>query len=558
MALSQPGIFNALDQGLTADPLVNPATNQAALQATISLCQAAGGGTVLIPSQDLQGRSVYRIIGPIDVGESLSGPNEAVIIAGTAQGQKDSPTLLVEGAGTLFSVDTPGDAHIGGITFRDFGIQYDTNPDTGTPFSGTAIDVVHGENVRIERIVFFDCAQAVWFEDTLQCTIFDCRVQNDNITPSPSSVTLGNDTNGVAAREIYIAACTFLSSIGGGIGMIIEGSEHVRVMNVRIDSYSEGINIIPGRAVSGAQNALKHHFGNVTVFTYNPSGLTGPAVTIQPQGLESISEIVFAECTFEPDFHGVSEGPGVYVDEGAFGATVTDLRFISCHVTRWSGPGIEITSGSNIEIVGGLYAANASGSSPSGGSGGISITGPASGIRILGAACLGTYPYIVNNGAPMTPPPQDVGVYVSGGGASNIVVDHCDLRGNSQYAVSLSGGAVLTAEVFIRNCNMEGYTGNPIDFGADLSIVQVTNCSGYNDQAASVTTTPPSSGATFNGITYGYYGPVMFSVIGLAVTQIAIDGHNTNRASGTFILGPRDTAVITYTGMAPTFVMIGQ
>jgi hypothetical protein len=58
---------------------------------------------------------------------------------------------------------------------------------------------------------------------------------------------------------------------------------------------------------------------------------------------------------------------------------------------------------------------------------------------------------------------------------------------------------------------MQGYTGNPISFGADLSIIAVTNCSGYNDQATAVTTTAPASNATFSGVTYGYYGNVMFT-----------------------------------------------
>jgi hypothetical protein len=154
------------------------------------------------------GNTVYPIIGPIDVGEPLSGDAEAVIIEGTAQGQEGAPTLIVEADGTLFSVDTAS-GHIGGITFRDFGIQYDKNPETDVVYSGTAIDVVKGENVRIERVVFYDCAQAVWFEDTLQCTIFECLAQYDHITPFPACVTLGNDEGGVAAKEIYIAACTF-------------------------------------------------------------------------------------------------------------------------------------------------------------------------------------------------------------------------------------------------------------------------------------------------------------------------------------------------------------
>lgn len=67
MALSQPGIFNALDYGLKAVGTAgaSPGGNQTALQAAITACQSAGGGTVLIPAQDLDGNTVYQIVGPI-------------------------------------------------------------------------------------------------------------------------------------------------------------------------------------------------------------------------------------------------------------------------------------------------------------------------------------------------------------------------------------------------------------------------------------------------------------------------------------------------------------
>jgi hypothetical protein len=174
---------------MQAGLLASASGNQTALQLAITACQAAGGGTVLIPSQDLNGNTVYPIIGPIDVGEPLSGSAEAVIIEGTAQGKEGGPTLLVEADGTLFSVDTTS-GHIGGITFRDFGIQYDKNPDTDAVYSGTAIDVVAGENVRIQRVVFHDCARAVWFEDTLQCTMFECLAQYENIDPISTAFSL--------------------------------------------------------------------------------------------------------------------------------------------------------------------------------------------------------------------------------------------------------------------------------------------------------------------------------------------------------------------------------
>lgn len=535
MPLSQPGIFNALDHGLTAGTGASASLNQAALQTTISLCQAAGGGTVLIPSQDLDGNTVYPIIGPIDVGEPLSGSAEAVIIEGTAQGQEGGPTLLVKGDGTLFSVDTTS-GHIGGITFRDFGIQYDKNPDTDVVYSGTAIDVVKGENVRIERVVFYDCAQAVFFEDALQCTMFECTAQNDDIVASPACVSIGNDVNGVLAKEIYIAGCIFLSTANGGVGLAIEGSEHVRVINTRIDGFYQGIVIAPGAALSGGHNAIRHNYTNVTVYAGGPSA--GPALTIQPAGPQHISEIVFAECIFEPGETATPGGPGVYIDQGE--SDVENIRFVACQSVRWAGPGIEIVSGSYIEIIGGIYASNASGASPSGGSGGISVTGPAANIRILGVASVGTFPYFVNSGGPQPLPTQDVGIYIGSG--TNIIIDHCDLTENVNYAVlidELGGGAAAPAEIFIRNCNVSGYGSSPgdgISVVTTASNVQVTNCAGYNDLAAPLATTPHAS--PFSGVTYGYYGPVTVYGAGSTELIVTLAGSSTGMGNGTFVLGP--------------------
>lgn len=568
MAYSQPGIFNVLDYAIYPGELGNASNNTVRLQQLIYLVQSLGGGTILFPSQFESGGAnytVYKFNGTIGVGPPASPSPVSMIFAGTGQGTESQTTLLMEANEDLFEVDTGspeqdlpvpgGDEHVGGITFQDLSIKYDN----GT--SGTAIDAISGENVRVLRVVFVDCPQAVWFADTLQCSMFECTAVysggSSPTVPNPACVTLGLDESGVAAKEIYIASCTFLSHQVGGTGLIIQGAEHVRVMNVRLEGFSEGINITPGAAISGGQNTLKHHFGNVTVFTYNPSGPTGPALTIQPQGPQNVSEIVFAECTFEPSQSGVSAGPGVYIDQGAYGATVTDIRFVSCRATRWTGPGIEIATGSNIEITGGFYSGNAPSGSPSGG---ISITGPASAIRIVGAACIGSYPYIINYGSPMESPLQQVGIYIAGAGASNVIIDHCDLTGNSQHAVLIAAGGLSVSSVFIRSCNAGGYgtlPSNAIVVVGEVSDIQITDCAGYNDKAATLSTSAPSG--TFSNISFGYYGPIAFYAApasGGTPLSITIDGVVTGLTSGGFTLSPGESAGIT--GTPSKFLAVGK
>ena len=568
MAYSQPGIFNVLDYNIFPGDLGTATANSAALQQLVFYVQSLGGGTILFPSQyEYEGVNYvsYKFNGPIGIGPPTSPSPVSIIITGTGQGTESQTTFIVENDSDLFQVDTgspeqdeppPGGEHIGGITFQNLSIKYAG----GT--SGTAINVITGENVRILQVVFTDCPQAVWFADTLQCSMFECTAVYNNITANPACVTLGPDESGVIAKEIYIASCTFLSNKLAGTGLVLQGTEHVRVMNVRIEAFSEGINITPGASISGGQNALKHHFGNVTVFTGSESGSTGPAVTIQPQGSESVSEIVFAECTFEPGASATSAGPGVYIDEGAYGGTVSDIRFVSCHMTRWTGPGLQINSGSNIEILGGLYAANASGASPEGGPGGISITGPASAIRIVGAACIGTYPYIQNYDGVMPVATQDVGIYIAGSGASNVIIDHCDLTGNEENGVLIGAGGLNVTNLCIRNCNASGYSSHSaaIDVVGEVSNVQVTDCAGYNDQAAPISTTAPAAG-TFSAVTYGYYGPATFYGAGSASLTVTTAGHATGLSNASFTLAPGQTATSTIgTGGHnwTTFLMVGQ
>ena len=94
-----------------------------------------------------------------------------------------------------------------------------------------------------------------------------------------------------------------------------------------------------------------------------------------------------------------------------------------------------------------------------------------------------------------------------------------------------------------------------------VGVVEVTNCEGYNGvPTAALTTTLPGSGTPFYGYEYAYYGPVSFFVgINTGVTAIEINGITTGLKTGSFVLYPRQSGVITLGGgTSPTFVMIGQ
>ena len=69
---------------------------------------------------------------------------------------------------------------------------------------------------------------------------------------------------------------------------------------------------------------------------------------------------------------------------------------------------------------------------------------------------------------------------------------------------------------------------------------------------------PPTG--TFYNTTFGYYGPIVFTVFGTNMTVgITLQGVATALKSGNFTLGPRMSAVVAYTGLpVPGFLVVGM
>jgi hypothetical protein len=142
--------------------------------------------------------------------------------------------------------------------------------------------------------------------------------------------------------------------------------------------------------------------------------------------------------------------------------------------------------GTNIEVLGGAYSCNGTDTiDPPVTGAGIYIDGTggaATSVRIIGAA-LNNSVYDIHDG--WLPATQDCGVYVKSG-AATLMARYCDLSGNNNGAINA-----------------------PPVAGAS---VEVTNCTGYNDQSGPLSAPPLS--ASFKNIDLGYYGPVVFYVWG--------------------------------------------
>jgi hypothetical protein len=213
-----------------------------------------------------------------------------------------------------------------------------------------------------------------------------------------------------------------------------------------------------------------------------------------------------------------------------------------------------------------MYAGNNLGDGGGSNAYGIAVFGPSNGVRIVGVSCVGKYEYITDSN--MVESPQQVGGIYIAGGASDVVIDSCDLRKSSTYGATILGATdAIPTNIFIRNCDASGYSFyyDAINIGpaAYVSNVQVTNCAGYNDQHVTLTSSPPVSGVTFYPYTFGYWGPIEFYTIletGSTITAIDIDGTNVNLKSGSFLLVPGEYAAITWSGgiIPIAFVVIGK
>ena len=231
--------------------------------------------------------------------------------------------------------------------------------------------------------------------------------------------------------------------------------------DVRLDQYLQGILITPGVLVNEGQtefygNVKKCHFSNISCFPFNNPAVPSPStqgmgLLIQPAAGRYVQELWFANCKFTPPTSGTAyAGGGIVIDpvNGANGGgSIDQVRFVDCYSCLWPGPGVDLVGGSNIEFLGGYYSCNGVPLTPPPTLplAGIALTGAVSGVRITGAACNNS---IIFQGA-AEPSTQQFGIYIAGSGASNVIIDHCDLSGNLQHAVLIGAGELNVTNVFI-------------------------------------------------------------------------------------------------------------
>lgn len=553
MSYSQPGIVNALDFGMSSGGSVPGVDNAFALQDAITYASNHGGGIVLIPSDDDSNHgNTYRMAPQTGEDYCVEIPADCppLLILGTGPGT----TLKMLQSGTMFRVLNTS-AVVTSLVFQDLTIVYDQS---GGNVSGTAFDITSFPQSRLFRITVQDCPTAVNFSGCLQASILECSFTYSDSYPglATTCIIVGEPGGGGAGSnqvDIDASLLTMASALGGSVGISITKVDGLRVRGTEIDGFDTGISCTPPGGAA-CQNIW---------ISDTKAASTSYGAYVQPKtNTGKIYNINFANCTFS--YSGTSgTTSGIYVDANS--GVIDTVRFDNCTSYGFSSHGLQIVTGENVIVIGGLYSSNEGA--------GIAVTDAAQSVLIASANCPGNAFSLATT--------QNNGVLIKSG-ATNVSVRNCVANGNTNAGVSISNSAdqiyvtggdftqnssygisvtSSCSDVYIDGCDVSGYSsGNSIHVSTPGTL-QVINCAGYNDQGKTFTSPLPGS-AGFNGVSYGYYGPVVLYISGGTITSITIGGSNTNLKSGTFFIPPPTPAggpyaVVSYTG-TPNFLLVGQ
>lgn len=563
-------VFNVTDSmgpipGLYADG-TNATANTMNLNSMIAELLTLGGvtdgkgGTLEFPSA---GSASYAFDGPINIGTDSSGNTQpfSIILRGDGQQSRAIPLLLQTDTSSDFFVvnnqvpmDPTTNDNIGGIVFQDLMISYQVTD--GLSDVGRGL-VVSSGNVRVQRVTFDENPGiAIHFEGTLHSSVIDCDIRVHKVSGAVG-MSVGSASSKTYGIEIFVTGTTLAAYSTNGTGLIINGAEHFRMANCRIEAWETGIVIQPA---SGTNAVRKVYFSNVSCYTssqgllINVSGGTETAT-------QYVAQAWFDNCEFGPGGGSTTyDGAGIVIDSTDEYNVIDQVHFTSCQSCLWAGPGIVIQGGTNIEIIGGSYACN-------GNNGGgtpplsYSLTGIAAvactGLRIANPVCSNSFFNVYTQA--LASATQQYGVYV-GGGTSNVKLNGCDLTGNTGSGLWVDGSVTTPDDVLVTACDMSGLT-TPVTVSGTVPTLQIAGCPGYNGASTSALATSVPSGTFYayqSGI--GYYGPVIFFVgVSTTVTSIKINGITTDFKSGTFTLAPGQSGEVNLgAGTPPTFVMIGQ
>jgi parallel beta-helix repeat protein len=514
--LSQPGVFNVLDYGMSST--ASASYNTAALQAAIDAAQASSnpnGAIVLIPSFDDASPPNYGIY---QIEPSMSGP--AITIPASSS-YSASPLLICgTGIGTTLRMNYPGgDLFLvessAFVTFQDLTIEYvivDGIGGQGTAFNFSAAGSGKSEGYKLFRVNVLDCETAVNLGNLVAGTvILQCNISYSEIYPAnPSQAVTGVSSSGA---QMIIDQCVFSCAETDEMGfntsstaISIGGSADARVTNSQISGFGYGI-LLEGQSDQDVKNA-----------SFSGLVIDATVACIAVQDWTYDCDFMNCSCSPTPGASLPSYSPIGILLQSSSGHPIDTIRFTACSASGFPQYGAQVTAGQNIQINGGHYSGN--------GSAGIAITAAVSEIQIEGANCIGPL-YAGSTDATL----QQYGIYITAGTDIQLIGVHCSGNGTStdspngiginidgaatdiRIAGAICNGPVLGSSSGITQAygiSVNGATGVVIDgcsalgnaqYGIYLTAVNdvtVSNCDLFYESAAAST-----GGIALNGSSPG-------------------------------------------------------
>lgn len=433
---------------------------------------------------------------------------------------------------TFLSCNSTGSYTTGGRYFRSLAFE-------GTALHSKDDTCIYAaaDNVRAYDCTFTNIPTAFNMQGS-GCALEQCTISYLFGKDSSRSVIISGSQCGVFGPSVIAQEPLNMGGPAFCAGISIEGADHAVLANLHVSDWNIGIDFsrYSGSQYVGSQNVETR---NCEIQCY----ATAVNIQLPASTTATLSGIKLTSCHLAKANNSDATNPVVLIDVHGNPSNnqIYDVTLFDCTVFNMAPSsgmtqhGLQITSGTNIKVIGGVYSNNSGGAT---GGAGIAITGPCGDVQIIGANLQPSYPWV-------------------GSGSLS----------QQTYALLVSGGPMGT--VLVSDCDMSGYGSgvSPISVtGTPPSKLLIYNCAGYNDQGFQVSTVPPTAttgvyaaeASLLGSGSINYFGPSVVVYSHTSVVTLHAFGQTITQSFGiVFLPSPYDS--IYFSGGTPsTFSWIGK
>lgn len=315
--------FNADDYGTHE--------SEAALDAAITACVAAGGGTVYVPTGNW---AITNACPTISVGLSILGDGPGSVITTSATNVN------------VFNVVTTSSVNIEGL--------YIVGPGVGTSAAcGIYVGLPSGSNVHssFRNLVVEGFFYGVFFEDASLWQLDHCYIVNNYVG------TLIQNADAFDAGDSIITSCTYDSSETSHSAVYIQSGGGLKIVATKILRHNYGIYVNP---IAGVTTSILPITGcsienqvNACVYATNTS--TGVFYYVQLTGCQLanstygvlLSPSDGANIPYTSIVGNIFNGAPIYITKGT-GVNIVGNCLISSNITNVGGTYVRIDGNSLI------------------------------------------------------------------------------------------------------------------------------------------------------------------------------------------------------------------